>query len=88
MTERGDALLARAKRTQANWSVAEVEQLYLQNDCVILEKRKHRFGVHPANPMRRGTLPNHRNFVKGYVREAVKVIEEGLRAEEQARKGK
>ena len=82
MTERGDALLAKAKRTQANWSIADLEQLYIQNSCDILKKTKHSFGVHPANPMRRGTLPNHRNFAKGYVREAVKVIEEGQRAEE------
>lgn len=88
MTERGDALLAKAKRTKANWSVADLEQLYLQNGCVILKKTKHRFGMHPANPTRRGTLPNHTNFAKGYVGEAVKVIEEGQRAEEQARKEK
>lgn len=86
MTERGDALLARAKRTKDNWSVADLEQLYLQNGCVILKKKKHRFGMHPANAIRRGTLPNHRKFAKGYIGEAVKVIEEGRRAEDEARK--
>ena len=88
MTERGDALLARAKRTKDNWSVGDLEQLYVQNGCVILKKTNHRFGIHPDNPTRRGTLPNHKNFAKGYVADAVKVIEEGQRAEEQARKEK
>lgn len=82
MTKRGDELLERAKRTQANWTISDLEQLYLQNGCDIIQGTKHRFARHPANPIKRATLPNKRkDFAKAYVRDAVDLIEEARQHE-------
>lgn len=83
MTQRGDALLARAKRTQANWSIADLRQLYLQNDCEIREGSKHPIAKHREFPHLRATLPNHKDFAKEYVRAAVKLIEDAERLRQQ-----
>lgn len=85
MTERGDALLTRAKRTKANWSITDLEQLYLQNDCVIRTGAKHNIAKHPEFPHLRATLPNHKGFGKGYVRAAVILIEEAERLKAERR---
>lgn len=84
MTERGDALLARAKRTRANWSIADLRQLYLRNGCAIREGSKHPIAKHLEFPHLRATLPNHADFAKEYVRSAVILIDEAKRLKAEA----
>lgn len=75
MADKGKKLLEKAKNSPANWSVNELEQLYIAYGFEIVRKSKHAFAVHSVFKELRGTIPNHKSFSADYVRNAVKLIE-------------
>ena len=76
MAEKDRKLLERARKSPNNWSRADLEKLYESFGFEIVRGTKHEFARHPKYPRFRGTLPNHVSFASGYVRSAVKLIDE------------
>jgi len=79
VAEKDKKLLERARTTAANWSKSDLERLYEAYDFEIVRGTKHEFARHRKYPQLRGTLPNHTSFAPGYVRSAVKLIDEAQR---------
>lgn len=76
MADKDRKLLERARQTATNWSRSDLERLYRAFGFEIVRGTNHEFARHPAYPQLRGTLPNHVSFAPGYVRSAVKLIDE------------
>ncbi len=70
-----DDLLDRARRAPGNFSLRDLERLYLSYGFVITRHTRHSFATHPVLKFMRGTIPNHKPFSPGYVRDAVKLID-------------
>lgn len=65
--------LSQVRQRAANFSLADLEQLYLRNGFTI-RSGNHPVATHTEFPEIRGNLPNHRSFATGYVYGAVKLI--------------
>jgi hypothetical protein len=76
VTDKERKLLDRARQSPNNWTKAELEKLYEAFGFEIVRGTKHEFARHPKFPHLRGTLPNHVSFATGYIRSAVKLIDE------------
>jgi dienelactone hydrolase len=79
-----EELFRRAKDAPANWKKEDLEKLYIEYDFEIIQKKKHAFAIHQIYRQLRGTLPNHRSFLPAYVRDAVKLIEEAQKLDQEA----
>lgn len=80
MPRKATKLLERARRSAANFTLADLEQLYLGFGFKIRPGR-HPIAKHPKYPQLRNTLPNHTSFASEYVRVAVKSIDRLLELE-------
>ncbi len=78
--DRRTRLLARARRSSANFNLRDLIQLYTQFGFVI-RPGNHPIAKHPKYPKLRNTLPNHKSFAAEYVRSAVRIIDQLLREE-------
>lgn len=84
MPKKADKLLARAKRSAANFTLGDLRQLYLGSGFEVKGGGKHpEIVYHPKYPSLRANLPNHASFATGYVRTAVKLIEQLRTLEEE-----
>ena len=83
MTDKAAKLLEQLRRSQANCTRHDLEQVYLGYGFRIRIGRKHDMAIHEKYKHLRGTLPNHKSFAVGYVTSAIDLIDEVLRLEKQ-----
>lgn len=76
MPDKGKRLLARARRSTADWTRTELNQLYREFGFDISHGSKHDIVKHPKYPTLRATLTRNSPLAKGYVTWAVRMIEQ------------
>ena len=86
MSPRVEKLLERMRRSKANWKRRDLERLYRGYGFVIEHGAKHDIVVHPDFPQLMQTLPRHREAKKGYVKDAIALIEMYLKLQERKNK--
>ena len=79
MTSEDDQRLKGVRRSAANFSREDLEQLYLDYGFEFRTRRgKHQIVYHPTFPRFRATMPNHSPFAKAYVYDAIRLIRQYL----------
>jgi predicted RNA binding protein YcfA (HicA-like mRNA interferase family) len=78
MTSKAYKLLERMRQSKSNWKRADLDQLYQGFDFVIEHGKSHDIVKHPDFPILRTTLPRHNTLAKGYVEQAIKLIDRYL----------
>lgn len=76
MARKASDLLEAMRRSQSNWKRRDLEALYRGFGFRIRVGAKHDITIHTKYPELRGTLPNHKSFAKGYINQAVKLIDQ------------
>ena len=80
VSKRANKLLEGMRRTLSNWTLEDLYSLYKGYGFKI-RSGNHPIAKHPLYPHLRATLPNHKDFAKGYISHAVKLIEKLLELE-------
>ena len=75
MAGQGEKLLAKARQSIAGWRRAELDRLYGAFGFIIRAGSKHDIVKHPDFPELRSTVTRSSDLAKGYVQEAIKLIE-------------
>jgi hypothetical protein len=70
-----EKLLARMRASKADWNFKDLETLYLGFGFTYREGSKHRMYYHPTHPELYATVARHTSLAKGYVVDAVKLID-------------
>ncbi len=68
-------LLVRMRASKADWNFKDLETLYLGYGFTYREGSKHRIYHHPLYPELYATVARHTSLAKGYVADAVKLID-------------
>jgi len=66
------------RRSKAGWKRADLDTLYLGHGFVIINGSNHDIVKHPDHQHLRTTLPRHVTLARGYVEQAVKLIDQLL----------
>lgn len=72
---RADRLYEKAIRTKSGWRLQELLRLYEGFGFVVKEGRKHIVVSHPLHRNLVTTITRKRTLARGYIDEAVKIIE-------------
>jgi hypothetical protein len=64
------------RRSKAGWKREDIDTLYLGFGFIITPGKSHDIVKHPDFPQLRDVLPRHKFIAKGYVNDAIKLIEE------------
>jgi len=72
-------ILSGLRRSSNNCTRHDLEVIYLGNGFRIRQGEKHDMAIHTKFKQLRTTLPNHNPFAKGYVTQAIKLIDEAIR---------
>lgn len=75
MTSKAEKLLEQMRLSKNNWSRADLDRLYKGFGFVITHGSKHDVVKHPGFPELRATLPRHTFLAKGYVEQAIKLVD-------------
>lgn len=85
MASKPEKLLEQMRRSKTGWTRRDLDTLYNGYGFVVSHGSKHDIVKHPKYPSLRTTLPRTREIAKGYVQEAVSVIDRLLQLEEATR---
>jgi predicted RNA binding protein YcfA (HicA-like mRNA interferase family) len=66
------------RQSKNNWKRADLDKLYEGFGFVIKHGGSHDIVKHPDHPQLRTTLPRHKSLAKGYVEQAIKLIDQLL----------
>jgi len=75
MPSKAEKLLEQMRASKSNWKRADLDRLYEGFGFIILHGSNHDIVKHPDFPELRTTLPRHRELAKGYVENAVKLVD-------------
>ncbi len=71
-----ERLLARMRRSKADWKPSDLRRLYFGFGFEVDEGGSHSIFIHPVYPQLRATVPRHAPLPKAYAAFAVKLIDE------------
>lgn len=77
--DKADKILDNLRRSQNNCTRHDLEVIYAAHGFGIRKGTKHDIAIHVKYKWLRGTLPNHKAFLKDYVIHAIKMIDESIR---------
>ena len=83
VTSKAEKLLEKMRQSKSNWKRKDIETLYLGFGFIIKAGRNHDIVKHPEFPELRQTLPRHKKLAKGYVKDAVNLVDDLLRLREE-----
>ncbi|MBI5054128.1 MAG: type II toxin-antitoxin system HicA family toxin [Chloroflexi bacterium] len=76
MASKAQKLLERMRQSKNSWKRADLDKLYEGFGFTIKHGGSHDIVKHPEHPQLRTTLPRHKTLAKGYVEQAVKLIDQ------------
>ena len=82
MTSKAEKLLERMRQSKSNWKRKDLDSLYIGFGFIITHGKKHDIVKHPDYPLLRTTLPRHTKLAKGYVEQAIKLVDRLLEMKE------
>lgn len=89
MPKKASKLLEHMRQSAANWTRHDLDALYLGYGFNIRAGGNHDIARHPTFPQLRATLPRHaKDLAKGYISQAVKLIDQLEKLEGENRGGK
>lgn len=78
MPKRGLKVLDQMRRSQANWTRRDLDNLYEHFGFTIKHGKAHDIVRHPQFPSLWDTLPRHNEIGKAYVKNAIELIDQLL----------
>jgi hypothetical protein len=75
MASKAEKLLERMRQSKSGWKRRDLDKLYEGFGFIITPGRNHDIVKHPVFSQLRTTLPRHTAIAKGYVQEAIKIID-------------
>jgi len=76
---RPDSLLDRMRRSQDNWHIRGLDRLFTGFGFQRIEGGRHTMFIHPEYPQLRATITRSDPPPKGYVRDAVRLVDKLLK---------
>lgn len=78
MTSKAHKLLERMRVSKNNWKRNDLDSLLTGFGFIITHGSSHDIAKHPKHPELRATLPRHNFLAKGYVEQAIKLVDKLL----------
>jgi len=82
MSSSAEKLLERMRRSRTGWKRADLDTLYTGFGFEIRHGASHDIVWHPEFPQLRRVLPRHTRLAEVYVKQAIKLVDELRRLEE------
>lgn len=76
MPKKGLKVLEQMRRSQANWTRRDLDNLYEHFGFEIRHGSSHDIVRHSQFPLLRDTLPRHKEIGKAYIKNAIELIDQ------------
>ena len=87
MASKAEKLLERMRQSKNGWKRADLDTLYSGFGFAISHGKSHDIIRHPEFPDLRTVLPRHNYLAKGYVEQALKLVDRLLQLRKEATRG-
>ncbi len=85
MTSSAQKMLEKMRLSKSGWKRADLDRLYKGFGFIMTHGASHDIVKHIEYPQLRTTLPRHNDIAKGYVQEAIRLIDSLLELQEKTR---